>query len=311
MHITLRQFKVFEAVARLLSYTRAAEELHLSQPAVSMQIKQMENNLDVALFEQIGKRIFLTESGEEVYHYSRIVDQQLEDMETALANLKGLEKGKLRISVASTANYFIPILLGTFCHRFSGVSVNLDVTNRKKLLSQLSENEIDLVVMGQPPENMGLIASPFMANPLVVVAPADHPLVEQKNIPLKRLEQETFLVREQGSGTRFAMERFFAANNINITTGMEIGRDEAIKQSVEAGLGLGLLSRDTLEMELALKKLIILDIEKFPILRHWYVVHRKGKRLSVVTQAFMNFLLNEAENILSRDMYLADYPVVK
>lgn len=300
MNITLRQFKVFEAVARHLSFTRAAEELHLTQPAVSMQIKQMEDNLGMPLFEQLGKRVYLTEAGQEVFHYSRGISQQLDDMATTLAAIKGLELGRLKISVASTANYFVPTLLGTFCQRFPGVSVSLDVTNRKRLVAQLSENQIDLVVMGQPPNTLDLEAAPFLENPLVIVAPPDHPLAKQKKIPLKRLEQETFLVREQGSGTRSAMERFFTAHDIHITTGMEIGRDEAIKQSVQAGLGLGLLSRDTLEMELTLHKLTILDVEEFPIMRYWYIVHRKGKRLSIVAQSFKDFLLTEAKTILGR-----------
>lgn len=298
MNITFRQLKVFAAVARHLSFTRAAEELHLSQPAVSLQVKQLEHQLGLPLFEQLGKRIFLTEAGQEVYHYSRSIAQQLEELESVVAGIKGLGRGRLRISVASTANYFAPTLLGTFHHRFPGVTVSLDVTNRETLLSQLAENEVDLVIMGQPPAEMELEAGAFMDNPLVVVAPTDHPLAGEHSIPLKRLEKETFLVREPGSGTRIAMERFFAQHNMSITAGMEVGSNEAIKQSVQAGLGLGLLSRDTIEMELALGRLAVLDIEDFPIMRHWYVVHRKGKRLTVVAQAFKDFLLQEAAGLL-------------
>jgi DNA-binding transcriptional LysR family regulator len=300
MNVTLRQLKVFAAVAKHLSFAKAAEELCLTQPAVSMQVKQLEHQLDVSLFEQLGKKIYLTDAGEEVYHYSRQITQQLEELEMVLANLKGLEKGKLKISVASTANYFAPMLLGTFCSRFPGVTVSLDVTNRETLLRQLIENEVDLVVMGQPPSDIDLEAGAFMENPLVVVAPKDHPLAGEKAIPLKRLEKEIFLVREQGSGTRSAMERFFAQHDMHITTGMEVGSNEAIKQSVQAGLGLGLLSRDTVEMELALGRLQILDIAEFPILRHWYVVHRRGKRLSVVAQAFKKFLLEEGATLLGK-----------
>jgi DNA-binding transcriptional LysR family regulator len=298
MNITLRQMKVFEAVARHLSYTRASQELHLTQPAVSMQIKQLEENIGLPLFEQMGKKVYLTEAGQEMFHYSRSIAQQLTELENILASLKGLEKGKLLISVASTANYFVPTLLGTFCKRFPGVTISLDVTNRKELLRQLQENEIDLAVMGQPPIEMSLDAEAFMENPLVIVAPPDHPLALEKKIPLKRLEQEVFLVREPGSGTRDAMERFFKKHDIKITTGMEIGSNEAIKQSVQAGLGLGLLSRYTLDMELALKRLVILDAEEFPIMRYWYVVHRQGKRLSIVAQEFKNFLLTEAKQVL-------------
>src|SRR5512139_1380490 len=298
MNITLRQLKVFSAVARHLSFTRAAEELCLTQPAVSMQVKQLENQLDVALFEQLGKKIYLTETGREVYQYARLIAQQLEELETVLANLSGLEQGKLRISVATTANYFAPSLLGTFCQRFPGVTVSLDVTNRQTLLQQLAENEVDMVIMGQPPAEMELEAWPFMENPLVSVARPDHPLAANSYIPLQRMEHETFLMRESGSGTRNAMQRFFEQHQVKIHTGMEVSSDEAIKQSVQAGLGLGMLSRDSIQMELALGRLAILDIQHLPIMRHWYVVHRKGKRLSVVANAFKEFLLKEGAELL-------------
>ncbi len=300
VNITLRQLKVFAAVARNLSFTRAAEELCLTQPAVSMQVKQLEGQLNVPLFEQLGKKIFLTDAGREVFQYSRAVTQLLDELETVLENLKGVGHGRLRIAVATTANYFVPTLLGTFCRRFPDVSVSLDVTNREELLGQLAANEVDLVIMGQPPGEMDLEAAPFMDNPLVIVAPPDHPLAGKSKIPLSRLEQETFLVRESGSGTRNAMERFFREHGMSITTGMEVGSNEAIKQSVQAGLGLGLLSRDTLDMELELGRLKVLDVAEFPILRHWFVVHRRGKRLSGAAESFKRFLLQEGANLLGR-----------
>ncbi|MHB8453481.1 MAG: LysR family transcriptional regulator [Acidiferrobacterales bacterium] len=295
MNITLRQMKVFESVARNLSYTRAADELFLSQPAVSMQVRQLERQLGVSLFERLGKRIHLTEAGREVYQYSRSIAQQLDEMETLLADLKGLSGGKLRISVASTANYFVPNLLAAFHQRHPGVTVSLDVTNRESLLRQLADNTVDLVIMGQPPPELDVEAQSFMENPLIIVAPPGHPLAHQKKIPLTRLQEETFLVREPGSGTRMAMERFFAERGIRIKTGMEVGSNEAIKQSVQAGLGLGLLSRATIDQELALKRLVILYVAEFPIMRHWYIVHRRGKRLSAAAEAFMRFLRNDAQ----------------
>jgi len=300
MHLTLRQLKVFESVARHLNYTRAAEELFLTQPAVSMQVKLLEGQLGVALFEQLGKRIHLTEAGREVQTYARTVTQQLDELEAVLNRIKGLSGGKLRISVATTANYFIPTLLGTFSRRYPDITVSLDVTNRETLLRQLSENTVDLVVMGQPPAEADVEAQAFMDNPLVVVAPPDHPLAREKKIPLARLQEETFLVREPGSGTRIAMERFFSERGMKLKTGMEVGSNEAIKQSVQAGLGLGLLSRDTVEQELSLKRLVILDVAEFPIMRHWYVVHRKGKRLSAVAEAFKQFTLKEARVLLHK-----------
>jgi DNA-binding transcriptional LysR family regulator len=298
MHLTLRQLKVFECVARHLNYTRAAAELHLTQPAVSMQVKQLEDSLGVALFEQLGKRIHLTEAGQEVVTYARSVTQQLDELEAVLNRIKGLGGGRLRISVATTANYFIPILLGAFSRRYPDVTVTLDVTNRETLLKQLAENTVDLVIMGKPPTEADVEAEPFMDNPLVVVAPPEHPLADQHAIPLTRLQEETFLVRESGSGTRIAMERFFNERGMRLKTGMEVGSNEAIKQSVQAGLGLGLLSRATIEQELALKRLVVLDVSEFPIMRHWYVVHRKGKRLSAAADAFRNFVLEEALQLM-------------
>ncbi len=312
MHLTIRQLQVFEATARLLSFRKAADELHLSQPAVSMQIKQLEENVGLPLFEKLGKQIYMTEAGREIYHYSRSIGQLLNEADEVINGLKGAYQGRLSIAVASTAKYFVPTLLGTFHKRFPGVTVTLDVTNRKALLEQLSQNLVDLVIMGQPPEGANLEAGTFtlkagafmleagafMENPLVIVAPPTHALAKQTNIPLQRLEDEVFLTRERGSGTRDAIERFFTQHEVQISTGMEIASNEAIKQSVQAGLGLGLLSRDTLEMELALGKLVILDVEDFPIMRHWYVMHRKGKRLSTVTQAFKHFLLEEANKLL-------------
>ena len=301
MHLTLRQLKVFEAVARHLNYTRAAEELHLTQPAVSMQVKQLEESLGIALFEQLGKRIHLTEAGLELLGYARTITQQLDELEGVLNRMKGLGGGRLRISVATTANYFIPTLLGSFSRRYPDVTVSLDVTNRETLLRQLTENTVDLVVMGQPPVEADVEAQIFMDNPLVVVAPPNHPLAILKKIPLARLQEETFLVRESGSGTRIAMERFFNERGMRLKTGMEVGSNEAIKQSVQAGLGLGLLSRATIEQELTLKRLVVLDVADLPIMRHWYVVHRKGKRLSAAAEAFKQFLLKESTDLIGKE----------
>lgn len=298
MNLTFRQIQVFTSVARHSSFTQAAKELHLSQPAVSMQVKQMEDQVGLPLFEQIGKQIYLTEAGQEIFHYSRAIQQLLAEAEEVVDELKGAHRGRLTISVASTANYFVPALFGIFHQRYPDVTVSLDVTNRETLLQQLNENEVDLVVMGQPPAEMDLEAGAFMENPLVVIAPPDHPLAQKKNIPMSRMEDEIFLTRERGSGTRSAIERFFDQHDVRLTTGMEIASNEAIKQSVQAGLGLGLLSRDTLELELALNKLVILDVEDFPIVRHWYVMHRRGKRLSPIAQAFKQFLLGEANDLL-------------
>jgi len=298
MNITFRQLQIFSAVARNLSFTRASEELHLTQPAVSMQIKQLEQSVGLPLFEQLGKKIFLTEAGQEFSRYTVVITTQLDELKQVVAEMKGLQRGRLTIAVASTANYFAPRLLATFCQQHGDVTVSLDVTNREQLLKGLVENRTDLVIMGYPPEEMDLVAERFLENPLVVIAPPDHPLAKQKNIPLQRLLEETFLVREQGSGTRSAVERFFSANQLALSTPMEMSSNEAIKQGVEAGLGLGIVSMHTLAMELELQRLVILDVVKFPVMRDWYIVHRSGKRLSLVAQGFQQFVKEESRQIL-------------
>jgi DNA-binding transcriptional LysR family regulator len=294
MNLTLRQLQVFEAVARHLSFTRAAEELYLTQPAVSMQVKQLEGAVGLPLFEQLGKKIHLTEAGQAMHRYSRTIAEQLREAQQLIEELKGIEGGRLRITVATTVNYFATRLLSAFCQRYRGVRVSLDVTNREHLLRQLETNETDIVLMGQPPADLDVVAEPFMDNPLVIIAPPNHALARQRGIPLKRLQQEIFLMRERGSGTRMAMERFFAEHGITPSSSIEMTSNEAIKQSVEAGLGLGIVSAHTLELELEVGRLKVLDVESFPIMRRWYVVHRRGKRLSAVARAFKDFVLKEA-----------------
>jgi len=298
MNITFRQLQIFESVAQHLSYTRASESLHLTQPAVSMQIKQLEQSVGLPLFEQLGKKVFLTDAGQEFRGYARAINRQLDELEQVVDEMKGLRRGRLTIAVATTANYFAPRLLATFCQQHGEVAVSLDVTNREQLLKGLVENRTDLVIMGQPPAEMALVAERFLDNPLVVVAAPQHPLAACRQIPLERLLQETFLVREQGSGTRSAVERFFAANQLSLSTPMEMSSNEAIKQGVEAELGLGIVSLHTLEMELALQRLVILDVVNFPIMRYWYIVHRGGKRLSLVAQAFHRFVRVESAQSL-------------
>lgn len=298
MNITFRQLEVFEAVARLLSYTQASKELHLSQPAVSMQIKQLEESAGIPLFEQIGRKIYLTEAGQEMYHYSRSISHQLDEAEEVLEQLKGLQTGRLEITVATTANAFATRMLAMFKKQHEGVTVSLDVTNREYLLRQLAENEKDIAIMGRPPEDADLVTEPFADNPLVVIAAPDHPLAGKKSIPLYMLQDQTFVVREQGSGTRTAMQRFFDEHNLRVTSSMEMNENEAIKQAVQAGMGLGVVSIHTIELELETNRLVILDVEDFPIMRHWYLVHRKEKRLSPITQAFKDFVLSEGRNLI-------------
>ena len=298
MNITIRQFQIFETVAEHLSYTRAAELLYLSQPAVSMQIKQLETEIGMPLFERMGRKIFLTEAGDELLVYARNISQQLVELDSVFDELRGSEKGRLKIAVATTANYFALKLLGEFYTRFSGTTISLDVTNRKSLLEHLNNNTVDMVIMGQPPNDIDVEATAFLDNPLVVIAPKGHKLAEKKNIPLAVLQQETFIMRERGSGTRIAMERFFEQSGYNISSVMEMSSNEAINQAVEAGLGLGIVSHHTLELELALGRLTVLDVDSFPIMRHWYLVHRHNKRFTGLMTAFKQLVIDDARVIL-------------
>lgn len=297
MHVSLRQLRVFEAVARHSSYTRAAEELHLSQPAVSMQVRQLEDEIGLPLFERLGKQVVTTEAGREVFHYSQVISQSLREMEEVLESLKGVSRGSLRIAVASTVNYFAPRLLAIFQQRHPGIGLRLDVTNRESLVQMLDNNTVDLVLMGVPPRDVEVEAEAFMDNPLVVIAPPDHPLAGERAIPLARLSEEVFVMREEGSGTRQAMERFFSERGQMIRHGMQMTRNEAVKQAVRSGLGLSVVSLHTIELELETGRLVILDVEGFPDRRQWYLVYRRGKRLSPAAGAFREFVLSEAARI--------------
>jgi len=298
MNITIRQLQIFEVVAQYLSYTQAAKLLFLTQPAVSMQIKQLESEVGMPIFERMGKKLFLTEAGDELLIYAKNISQQLVELNDVMDEIRGGERGRLTIAVATTANYFALKLLGEFYQRYSGTNINFDVTNRESLLKHLNENTADMVIMGRPPEDMDVEATSFLDNPLVVIAPKGHSLSTQKQIPLSVLQQETFIMRERGSGTRIAMERFFEDSGYSISSVMEMSSNEAINQAVEAGLGLGIVSQHTLELELALGRLEILDVESFPIMRHWYLVHRNGKRLTSLMSAFKRLVLDDTKKIL-------------
>ncbi len=296
-HTTFRQFEVFEAIARLGSFTRAAEELHLTQPTVSMQIKKLTDAVGLPLFEQLGKRIHLTDAGHALFATCREISEQLSRFEMTVSDMKGLKKGRLRLAVVSTAKYFAPRLLGQFCQQYPGIEVALKVTNRQRVLERLLDNQDDLYITGQPPEELDVECLPFLENPLVVLAPIDHPLAGKKRIPLKRLAEEPFLMREAGSGTRQAIERLLQQHGLKANIRMELGSNEAIKQTIAAGLGVSVLSRHTLALDAATSQIAILDVVHFPIKRHWYVLWPKGKQLSVVARTFLGHLQNAGNAI--------------
>jgi DNA-binding transcriptional LysR family regulator len=289
-HATFRQLEVFEAIARLGNFTRAAEELYLTQPTVSMQIKKLTESVGLPLFEQIGKHVHLTDAGRELLTTCREIFDQLSRFEMTVADMKGLKQGRLKLAVVTTAKYFAPRLLGPFCQQYPGIEVALKVSNRERVLERLADNQDDLYILGQPPEEIDAVAEPFLENPLVVLAPANHPLAHQKKIPLKRLADEPFLTREAGSGTRKAVERLFAAHGLRMKVRMELGSNEAIKQAIVGGLGVSVLSQHTLALDAPMGQLAILDVQGFPIERHWYVAYPVGKQLSVVARTFLDYL---------------------
>jgi len=301
MHMTLRQLTLFKAVAEHLSFTRAAADLSLTQPAVSIQIKQLENNVGMPLFEQIGKKIYLTDAGRELYATCHDIFARLEMLEMSLNELQGAIKGQLKLSVVTTATYFTPHLFSAFLRLYPDVNIRLNVTNRIHILERLANNEDDLVVMGQVLEQLNVQAHQFLENPLMIIAHPQHQLVGKKRIPLAALAEETFLVREIGSGTRLAMERCFASHHVELKTGMELGSSEAIKQGVIAQLGLSVLSQHTLTLELASGVIRLLDVENFPLIRHWYVVHLTEKKLSLVARTFLHFLLTQTQSVMQQN----------
>ena len=290
---TLRQLQVFETVVEELSFTRASERLHLSQPAVSIQVKQLEEGVGLKLFEHSGKRISLTEAGGIVYRCSQTIRSVLEDAGEQIDELMGIQRGKLEITVATTASYFASRILAGFARRFPQIAISLDVTNREGLLQQLESNQCDLVIMGEPPKGKRLNSTPIMENPLVIIASSGHPLAGRRKIPVREIGDQTFVFREAGSGTRAAIMRFFEKKGVPIQITMEMTSNEAIKQTVQAGLGLGIVSRHTVKLELETGSLVELDVAHFPLKRFWYLVRRSDKQMSPVAQRFESYVLDQ------------------
>jgi DNA-binding transcriptional LysR family regulator len=305
--LTLRQLQIFVVAARHLSYARAAEELHLTPPAISMQLKQLEENVGLPLFERLGRGVALTEAGEMLVHHALRVLGEIKDAEANLQGLLGAEVGQLSVGLVSTAKYFMPKLLAKFSQDHPGVEVQFTVGNREALLQKLQDNAIDLAVMGRIPVEIDAHAEPMASHPYVLIAPADHPLREARRFDMHELRQETFLLREEGSGSRRVAEEMFKNHLFTPKRTISLGSNETIKQAVMAGMGVSLLSLHTLPLELKTREICLLDVIGTPIERTWYVVNMNSKRLLPAGQKFRSYLLDHAAPNLEHEFgsYLA------
>lgn len=300
-HTTLRQLQLLEAIVRLGSFTRAAEELFLTQPTVSMQIKKLSEAIGAPLFRPVGRSVEPTDAGREVYAACRDILGVLSNLEIKLADLKGLRRGRLRLGVLTTAQNVAPEILGAFCQVYPGIEVALKVTNRENILERLLAHEDELYVMGQPRETHRHIeAIPFAPNPLVMVARADHPLARERAIPTARLAEENLILREPGSGIRDAVLKHYDAAGITPRVRMQLGSNEAIKHAIVGGLGISALSLHSLTLESAGGCLALLDVQGFPILRRWHLVYSRGRELSLIARTFLDFAIEYEPEIRTR-----------
>ena len=282
---TLKQIQTFLEVARQESVSKAAERLFVTQPAVSMQIRQLEDAFGLPLVEPVGRNIRLTHAGEAFRTHAIAAMGQFKDLEALMAEHVGLRRGRIDLAVVSTSKYF--------GRQFQGIDIQLKIDNRENILGLLARNEADLVVMGRAPADLDCVATPFATNPLAIVAAPDHPLVRRKKLPFSALSEHGFVVREQGSGTRAAMERLFADHQTALNVVMEMPSNETIKQAVMAGMGLSFLSLRTVRHELASGHIALVDIEGLPVIGHWYVTHLRPKKLSPAARAFKEFLIEQ------------------
>ena len=296
-HGTLPQLAVFDAAARLGSFTRAAEELHLAQPTVSAQLRKLADVVGLPLFEQIGKRVHLTEAGRQLHAACAQLFGALEGLESSISDLRGLRAGRLRLAVSTTGKYFAPRLLGAFSQRYPGIELSLQIHNRSTLLERFARNEDDLYVFANPPE-IDAVTQVFQPNPMVVFARSDHPLASQRKIPFARIAAEPFLMREAGSGTRQVAEAEFARHRCDPVVRMELSTNEAIKQAILAGLGISILSRHTLGLDADPRHLVELDVVGFPLKSNWHFAYPVGKHLGIPARAFLDFVRANATELL-------------
>lgn len=290
MHVTFRQLRLFLAVAEHLNITAAARACHVTQPTVSMQVKELSDAVGMPLYEQIGKRLHLTEAGEALVKTARAMVDEWSAFEQHIHAMKGLTRGRLRVAVVSTAKYFVPRLLGTFCAAHPDIDIALEVLNRDGVVARLRENRDDLYIMSMPPDDVELERHAFLPNPLIVIAPQDHALAGRKDIPLAELDQMRFIMRERGSGTRLACDQHFERLGFRPHVRLELGSNEAIKQAVAAGMGLSVISRHALSASPESEQLAVLDVKGFPVMSSWWTLYPAGKRLSPVATVFLDHL---------------------
>lgn len=290
---TLKQILTFIEVARDKSVSKAAARLFVTQPAVSMQLRQLEEAFGLPLVEPAGRNIQLTQAGQEFELHAIAALAQFKNLEASMAEHVGLKRGRIELVVVSTAKYFVPMLLVRFAKQLPGIEIKLHIENRENTLAMLARNEADLVIMGRAPTHLDCEATPFASNPMGIVCAPDHPLSRRKRAAFGLLRDCAFVVREQGSGTRAAMERLFAQHDVPIKVAMEMPSNETIKQAVMAGMGLSFLSLRTVRHELAAGHIAMVDVSGMPILGHWYVTHLRQNRLSPASKAFKDFLIEQ------------------
>ena len=301
-NLSFRRLSVFAAVARLGSVSAAARELHLTQPAVSKQVKELEESVGLPLTERIGRRIDLTAAGREMARLSQRVADQILATEAALDALKGLHTGRVDIGAVSTSKYFAPRLLAAFRHEHPEVELKLGIANRAEVVQWLEGNTVDLAIMGSPPQHLECIATRMAEHPLAWFAAPDHPLAHEVSIDAAVLTGESLLVREPGSGTRSAMDRFLVSHQLAPPVMLEMSSNETIKQAVMAGMGIAFLSEHTAGLELATHQLVRLPVANTPVLRQWYVVHRAEKRLLPASIALRDFLVTHGARLIALQM---------
>ncbi len=293
MNITFRQLRLVLALADTGSVSAAARAMHVTQPTASMQLKEIARVMGLPLFELVGRKLRLTDAGRELAATARALAQTWDAFEQHVDALKGLARGRLRVSVVSTAQYFMPRLLGSFCNRHPAIDVALEVLNRDGVVQRLRENRDDLYIMSMPPADLALGDEVFMPNPIVLIAPTADPLARRRKVPLRELAGHRFILREQGSGTRMTADRFFRRMKFRPQLRLELGSNEAVKEAVAGGLGVGVVSRHALHGLQKEHGVSVVDVEGFPLASSWHIVHPAGRKLSPLALAFRQHLLKE------------------